>query len=53
MHFSDKVLRCDRHIQLLGSGKFATTYLAFDMTQKPKFCIVHIYDFLVLILNIL
>lgn len=40
-------------MQVLGSRGFGKTYLAFESYQKPKFCIVHMYDLLVLILDIL
>lgn len=35
-------------MQVLRSQRFGKTYLAFDMTQKPKFCIVQMYDLLAL-----
>lgn len=40
-------------MQVLGSKEFGKTYLALDMAEKPKFCIVQMYDLLALILDIL
>ncbi|MEH1948718.1 MAG: hypothetical protein V7K77_17460 [Nostoc sp.] len=46
MHFSTETKFCDA----IALSKF---WVALDMAQKPKFCIVQMYDLLALILDIL